>query len=179
MTKKPRKKRQLSEEQRQELRERLEKAREAKKPAKGLSINENIRNLPDTDPLSPKRVRGWIRNTQLKLKSMKSWKNSNDRKQKAAYYIEEAYLANLQNYLRTGIYLDCRWGADRQHRVSHKCVAMAYNKDGTPKRSVGTWYPDINGVYTLEMQLEDNGSRPAPKRKKRASPKRRRTKNAG
>ena len=77
--KKIRKKRQLTEEQRQELRERITKAREAKKPAKGISIEESIRHLPDTDPFAPARVRGWIKNTQLKLKSMKGWKNSRRR----------------------------------------------------------------------------------------------------
>ena len=152
-----RKKRQLTEEQRQELRERITKAREAKKPAKGISIEESIRHLPDTDPFAPARVRGWIKNTQLELKSMKGWKNSKEKGQKAAYLIEEVYLANLQNYLRTGIYSDVRWGSERQHRVSYKCVAMAYNADGTPKRSIGVWYPDIGGPYTQEMADEENG----------------------
>ena len=31
---------------------------------------------------------------------------------------------------------------------------MAYYPDGTPKRSVGVFYPDINIVWTNEMELE-------------------------
>jgi hypothetical protein len=155
----PRKKRQLSEEQRQELRERLAKAREAKEPSKQLSIHESIRDLPDTDPFAPPRVRGWINNTKLKMQSMRKWKNSNDAKERAAYTLEEVYLANLQNYLRTGIYSDSRWGSERQHAVGYKCVAMAYYPDGTPKRTVGVWYPDIGGKYTQELADEDNAGR--------------------
>ena len=37
-----------------------------------------------------------------------------------------------------------------------KCVAMAYDADGNPKREVGVLYQDI-GVYTQEMYNEDNG----------------------
>jgi hypothetical protein len=31
---------------------------------------------------------------------------------------------------------------------------MAYHPDGTPKRSVGTWYPDIRMEWTKEMENE-------------------------
>jgi hypothetical protein len=34
---------------------------------------------------------------------------------------------------------------------------MAYRSDGTPKRTVGIWYPDI-GTYTIEMEEEDNAT---------------------
>ena len=146
-----RKKRQLSEEQRQELRERLEKARAAKAPAKQLSIHESIRHLPDTDPFAPPRVRGWIKATKERMQSMRKWKNSKDAKERQTYINEEIYLGNLQAYLRTGIYLDSRWGAERQHRVTQRCVSMAYNKDGTPKRTVGVWYPDIRREWTKAM----------------------------
>jgi hypothetical protein len=177
MVKKPRKKRQLSEEQRQELRERIAKAREAKGPAKQLSIHESIRGLPDTDPFAPARVRGWIKATKERVQSMRKWRNSKDIKEKAAFLVEEAYLANLQAYLRTGIYLDARWGAERQHAVKHKCVAMAYYPDGTPKRSVGTWYPDI-GTYTQEMADEDNAAGKVFNKNKVHSTRRRNRKGA-
>lgn len=155
----PRKKRQLSEEQRQELRDRIAKAREAKKPSKQLSIHESIRGLPDTDPFAPPRVRGWISSAKERLQSMRKWKNSKDAKERAMYIDDEVYLANLQNYLRTGIYSDHRWGAEKQHKVSQVCVAMAFYPDGTPKRTVGTWYPDIGGIYTQELADEDNAGR--------------------
>lgn len=159
-TMKTRKKRVMTEEQKLAAAERLAKAREAKKPAAMLTVHESLRDIPDTDPFAPARVRGWIKNQSLMLKSMKSMKDSKDAKEHAAYLDTEVYLANLQAYLRTGVYLDNRWGAERQHKVTQRCVALAYNKDGTPKRTVGVWYSDIGGVYTLEMEQEDNGIRP-------------------
>jgi hypothetical protein len=32
-----------------------------------------------------------------------------------------------------------------------RVIAMAYNSDGTPKRTVGFWYPDIETVWTKKM----------------------------
>ena len=32
---------------------------------------------------------------------------------------------------------------------------MAYYPDGTPKRSVGVFYPDIEAVWTKKMDLDD------------------------
>ena len=164
--KKFKKKRVITEEQRTALVERLKKAREAKGPAKQTSIDASIRNLPDDSPFSPKLVREWIKNIQLKLKSMRSMKKSTVTGELAAYLIEETYLANLQSYLRTGVYVDGRRGPDRQHRVHHTCVVMAYYKDGTPKRSVGVHYPDIGEIYTEEMRREDNGVGPVPNKSK-------------
>lgn len=158
-TKKTRKKRVMTEDQKIAASERLAKAREAKKPATMLTVHESLHDIPKTDPFAPARVRGWIRNQSLMLKSMRSMKDSKDPKERAAYIDTEVYLANLQAYLRTGVYLDNRWGAERQHKVTHKCVRMAYYKDGTPKRTVGVWYPDIGEKYTLEMEQEDNGIR--------------------
>jgi hypothetical protein len=123
----------------------------------GVSIHESIRNLPDTDCFAPPRVRGWINNTQNKLKSMKSGKDSKDVKERVAYTSEKVYIDNLNTYLRTGVYLDSRWGADGQHKVTHVCRGLAYDTDGVPKRTVGVWYPDIGGVYTEEMEKEDYG----------------------
>ena len=150
---KPRKKRKMTDEQKVAAAERLAKAREAKKPAAMLTIHESLRDIPDTDPFAPARVRGWIKNQSLMLKSMRSMKDSKDPKERAAYIDTEVYLANLQAYLRTGTYMDNRWGAERQHKVTPKCVAMAYHKDGTPKRTVGVWYPDT-GTYTKEMEQD-------------------------
>lgn len=152
---KKRKRKPMSEAQKAAAAERLAKAREAKKPAAMLTVHESLRNIPDTDPFAPARVRGWIRNNQLMLKSMRSMKTSSDAKDRAAYTDVEVYLANLQAYLRTGVYLDNRWGAERQHKVTSVVRHMAYYADGTPKRTVGFWYPDIGAIYTQEMALED------------------------
>ena len=55
----------MSEEQKQAASERLAKAREAraaKNPDYGKSgIHESLRNLPDDAPISPKKVKQWIK----------------------------------------------------------------------------------------------------------------------
>ena len=43
-------------------------------------------------------------------------------------------------------------GQDETNKVIPKCVAMAYYPDGTPKRSVGVFYPDIKAVWTNELE---------------------------
>ena len=159
-----RKKRKLTEEQKKVLVDRITKARAAKKPAAQLSIHESIRNLPEDDNFSPMKVRDWIKNSKDKLSGMRGWKNSKEKGEKAAYLIEEGYLHNLQAYLRDGVYRDLYYGDERQFKVKYKCTNIAYNKDGTPKRTIGVMYSDI-GVYTQEMADEENGSRSVSNKK--------------
>ena len=42
-------------------------------------------------------------------------------------------------------------GMNEENKVVPRCAAMAYYPDGTPKRSVGVFYPDINAVWTSGM----------------------------
>ena len=79
-------------------------------------------------------------------------------------------MRNLVKYLRDGDYVDMFYGEYMEHNIKRKCVAMAYYPDGTPKRDVGVWYPDI-GTYTKEMYNEDNNIIELPKKKKRKSKK--------
>ena len=162
--KKIRKKRKLTDEQKAVLVERITKAREAKKPAAQLSIHETVRNLPDDDIFSAKNIRAWIKNAKDKLAGMRSWRNSKEKGEMAAYLAQQGYVHNLQAYLRDGVYRDLYYGEERQFKTKFKCVVMAYNKDGTPKRSVGVMYPDI-GVYTPEMDNEVNGKRAVSNKK--------------
>lgn len=148
---KVRKKRTMTAEQKKAAADRLRKAREAKGPSENKLIDETVRNLPDENPLSLKNVRQWIKENQLLLKSIRDMKDSKASKDRAYYQQVETYISNLQAYMRTGIYLDNYYGAQMQNAIKHRVLHMAYNKDGTPKRTVGYWYPDI-GVYTEEME---------------------------
>jgi hypothetical protein len=86
-------------------------------------------------------------------------KDSKDGKDRAAYFVEEGYLHNLQNYLRTGTYADSRFGANREKLIKLKCVKLAYDKNGMVKRTVGVFYPDIGEEWTQEMDKEYYGRR--------------------
>ena len=160
----------MTEEQKQAAAARLEKAREAraaKNPDYGQSgIHPTLRNLADDHPAHPKKVRQWIK-TQKELAA--SERKSVKQGVKGAYSkqcIHEAYVRNLVKYLRDGDYVDMFYGEYMEHQVKRKCVAMAYESDGTPKRDVGVWYPDI-GTYTQEMYNEDRGIVSEPSKKKR------------
>ena len=160
----------MTEEQKQAAAARLEKAREAraaKNPDYGQSgIHASLRDLPDDHPAHPKKVKLWIK-TQKELAA--SERKSAKQGVKGAYSkqcIHEAYVRNLVKYLRDGDYVDMFYGEYMEHNIKRKCVAMAYESDGTPKRDVGVWYPDI-GTYTQEMYNEDRGIVSEPPKKKR------------
>ena len=160
----------MTEEQKQAAAARLEKAREAraaKNPDYGQSgIHASLRDLPDDHPAHPKKVKLWIK-TQKELAA--SERKSAKQGVRGAYSkqcIHEAYVRNLVKYLRDGDYVDMFYGEYMEHNIKRKCVAMAYESDGTPKRDVGVWYPDI-GTYTQEMYNEDRGIVSEPPKKKR------------
>ena len=168
----------MTEEQRAAAAERLAKAREKKAaadPNYGKSgIAECRHNLPEDYPLHHKKVKEWIK-TQKDLAS-------SERKQKrlgnknANPDIHEAYVRNMKTYLRNGDWVDSFYGEHQEKVVRYRCIALAYDKNGDPKRNVGTFYPDIGIMWTQEMQDEERGiSRvddERPKRKRRTARKR-------
>ena len=160
----------MTEEQKQAAAARLEKAREAraaKNPDYGQSgIHTSLRDLPDDHPAHPKKVKRWIK-TQKELAA--SERRAVKQGVKGAYSRQcthEGYIRNLVKYLRDGDYVDMFYGEYMEHNIKRKCVAMAYESDGTPKRDIGVWYPDI-GTYTQEMYNEDHGIVSEPSKKKR------------
>jgi hypothetical protein len=84
------------------------------------------------------------------LQGIKSLKDSKDSKEREQYQKVETYVSNLESYLRNGIYVDYFYGSRMQNRIKLKVTHMAYNRDGSAKRSVGNLYPDV-GLYTEEM----------------------------
>ena len=156
--KKMRKTRKMTPEQKKAAADRLRKARENKEPSQNKMVDESVRNLPDDYPFSLKNVREWIKENKQMLTSIRSFKDSKDASERAKYQSVETYVANLEAYLRSGVYLDNRWGAQAQNKINYRVTVMAYYNDGTPKRSVGWLYPDI-GVYTQEMADEDRARR--------------------
>jgi hypothetical protein len=148
---KPRK--EMTAEQKVIAAERLAKAREAKGPAKNSSYDESIRNLPDEHPLSIKRVRQWINTQKEILSSVRHFKDSKEASERAKYNEVFTYVQNLEAYLKYGVYFDHKSGEHMENTIQHTCVKMAYYPDGTPKRTVGVYYPDLGKVYE-----GDNGS---------------------
>ena len=183
--KKVRKKRKpMSEEQRQAAAERLEKARNAraaKNPNYGQSgIHESLRDLPDDAPINPKKVKKWIK-TQKEFASAErknekaGAKGSTDRR-----ISHEGYIRNMQRYLRDGDWVDLFYGEHQEKRVTRICRAQAYYwygpKKGEPKFDVGVYYPMLGTIYSQDMYDAENGVEDADVQKTKKRRKRKRNK---
>ena len=169
---KPRKS--MSEEQKKAAAERLKKAREAraeKNPDYGLSgVHENIRDLPDEHPIAPKKVKQWIKTQKELAAGERSAARQNIKGALARQLYHEGYIKHMQTYLRTGDWIDIFYGEHQQNKIRWSCYSLAYDKNGDPKRSIGTFYPDMGCVYTQEMFNESEGifnDRPRKQRTKR------------
>ena len=151
------KKRELSEEAREKMRARLAAMRAKKKPADYKNIAESVLALPDDDKYSFKNVKTWIKHSKdLVLeynKIARSRVSSSQEAQKASNVADhkKVYIRELEYYLKSGDFISYFSGQDEATKVIPRCVAMAFYSDGTPKRSVGVFYPDINAVWTKDM----------------------------
>ena len=148
---------QLSEERKQELRDQLIKARSKRAPAEYKNIHPSVLSKPDDDPLSVKSIKKWIKHNKEKASAYLT--NSRRRgatpKQSIIDKIRsenvKAYIRFMEHYLRTGDWVSNYMGADEEMKTQWKCVAMAYHADGTPKRTKGVYYPDINAVWVSDL----------------------------
>jgi len=149
--------RKLSEEAKEKLRVRLATMRAKKKPADYKNIAKSVLALPDDDKYSFKNVKTWIKHSKdLVLeynKIARSRVSSTQEAQKASTTAEhkKAYIRYMELYLKSGDWVSTFSGEDENQKVIPRCIAMAYYDDGTPKRSCGVFYPDINAVWTKEM----------------------------
>ena len=121
--------------------------------------------------MSPANVKKWIKTQKDLAKSVRQQVRQKVKGAEAQLNIHEGYVRNMQNYLRTGDWTDIFYGEYQEHRIRYRCYALAYDKDGNPKRNVGVFYPDMGCVYTKEMYDEDRGivndGEPNPKRRQR------------
>ena len=143
----------LSEERKQQLRDQLDAARKKKAPAEYKNIHPIVLKKPDDDPLSLKSIKKAIKHNKEKASSYltNSRRRGASPKQSIADKINaesaKAYIRFMEHYLRTGDWISDFMGDDEEKKTEWKCVAMAYNPDGSPKRSKGVYYPDIGMVW--------------------------------
>ena len=149
-------KKQLSEERKQELRDQLTKARKKKAPAEYKNIHPSVLKKLDDDPLSLKSVKKWIKHNKEKASAYltNSRRRGASPKQAITDKINsesvKAYIRNMEHYLKSGDWVSMFMGADEEMKTQWRCVAMAYHADGTPKRTKGVFYSDINAVWVSE-----------------------------
>ena len=115
-----RKRKYLTEEQRQQATQNLVKARAAKPPSKNLSIHEDVRNLPDEHPVSLKKVKQWINANKEERDSLrKQLRIKYDKKINNRYNILDVYVRNMEVYLRTGNWVDLFYGQHQENKVKY------------------------------------------------------------
>ena len=155
--------RKLSEEAKEKLRERLAAMRANKKPADYKNVAKSVLDLPDDDKYSFKNLKEWIKHSKDLVseytKTARSRVTTPQDKQKASNAADhkKVYIRELEYYLKSGDYISYFSGQDETNKVSPRCVAMAFYPDGTPKRSVGVFYPDINMVWTKDLDESEFG----------------------
>ena len=162
----------MTEDQRVAAAARLEKVREKRKeknPDYGQSaLPPALRDLPEEHPKHPNKVKEWIKTQKDLTSSERGNVRQKIKGSEAQLASHEGYIRNMQKYLRDGDWIDNFYGEHQQHKVRWKCIALAYYDDGTPKRNVGVFYPDMGCVYTQEMFNEEKGiSNVEPKKRKR------------
>ena len=151
----------MNDDQKQAAADRLAKAREErykKNPPKYSQYCKEVVALPDDHDFSLKNVREWI-------KEAKSHKQAEHRSHVAGVNgalarreTWNAYIGQLESYLRTGAYCSLFAGGDMDKRVSKVCVAMGYYDNGKPKRELGVYYNDYMQVWTPELENEERVS---------------------
>ena len=156
--------RKITEEQREALRERMKDMRKKRKPAEQKNINKKVLALPDDDIYSLKNIKEWIKHNKEMVSALGKQGRGRYVGEKERKVVEnqatsrKAYIGLCEHYLKSGDWVAMFSGKDEEHKVIPRCIAMAYYPDGTPKRSVGVFYPDINAVWSKRMDETEFGS---------------------
>ena len=153
--------RKITEEQREALRQRMIEMRKKRKPAEYKNVNKRVLALPEDDRYSFKNVKEWIKETKDQISALNKQARGRNvlpqDRQKASNLVDskKAYIRYCEHYIKTGDWIGMFSGKEETNMVVPKCTAMAYYSDGTPKRTVGVWYPDIEMVWTKGMDERD------------------------
>lgn len=150
-----RKRKPMSDAQRAAASERLAKAREARGHDGSKSVHPLLLDMDDDSPIHWRKVREWVKEIGVELRSKKAQRLSKDSKERQEYQTLEVYLGNLKRYLDSSIWLDARYGRHREGKMGTVVHTIGYFPSGRPKRVVGWFYKDI-GEYTEEMRENDD-----------------------
>lgn len=150
-----RKRKPMNEEQRAAASERLAKAREARGYDGSASIHPILLEMDEDSPIHWKKVKQWIKEVGDELRSKKNLRLSKESKERQEYQTLEVYLGNMKKYLESSVWLDHRYGRQREGKTNILVTTMSYYSDGRPKRTVGHFYKDV-GEYTQEMKENDD-----------------------
>ena len=147
--------------QKEAQRLRLEKMRAKKKPPEYKNVSKYVLSLDDEEPYSFKNVKEWIKHNKEMISMLQARARNRETSSKDKQHSlnmadnKKAFIRYIEHYIKTGDWIGMFSGKDETSKVVPRVVAMAYYPDGTPKRTVGFWYPDIKSVWTREMESGD------------------------
>lgn len=116
------------------------------------NIHPDVVSKDEDDPLNLDNIKDWLGVWKAFLRKNKSYVDSKDPALRKQYQEAERYVYNMMTYVRSNVWLDSHYGENREHKMYQRCYAMAYDKDGMPKRTKGVWYPDIADVWTEDYE---------------------------
>ena len=154
----PRKKRVMTEEQRQAAIERLAKAREKRlknNPPEYKNVANTVLALPEDADLSMKNVKQWIKTQRGLAAAERQNMRAGIKGAQAKLLAINGYVNNMETYLKTGDWIDSFWGEYAENKMGWICTHMAYDDEGYPKRSVGVFYKDLGMTWTQEMDVAE------------------------
>lgn len=146
----------MTEEQRAAAAERLKLAREKRareNPPQYKNVHPTVLELPEDDPLSFANVRAWIKANKSKLPALRQQVRQGIKGSIQQEQMVKSYIGNMETYLRNGDWICDYYGENMEKRMIRRCVAMAYDEDGNPKREKYTYYPDLGIVWGMEDDI--------------------------
>ena len=141
----------MSPEQRAAAAERLAKAREKRmkeNPPTYKNIHPSVLAIPEDQPMSLKNIRKWIKTQKDLLSAERKQVRAGVKGSEARVASHQAYIRNLEKFLRDGDYIDDYYGEHQQTKIKWRCVVPAYDKEGNMKRTHGVYYSDIGTVWS-------------------------------
>jgi glycerol-3-phosphate cytidylyltransferase-like family protein len=163
-TKKVRKKRKpMTEEQRAQAGERLKLAREKRQkdnPPTYAGISPKVIALDDDETFSLKNVREWIKTQKEYLTEFNRGAKAGEKGAIAKAASCTGYIRHMEAYLRSGDWIDDRYGANADNVTQWTCTTLAYDSDGVPKRSKGVFYPDLGYRWGFDPDEVEEGVLP-------------------
>ena len=130
-------------------------ARFAKNPPKYTQYSKEVVALPDDHDFSLQNVRGWIKEAKAHKAAEHRSHVAGTKGALARRETWNAYISQLESYLRTGAYCSMFAGGDMNKKVSKVCISMGYHSNGKPKREFGVYYKDYMTVWTPELENEE------------------------
>ena len=123
----------LTEEQKEKARENLAKARAARGITGTKNVHPDVLALPEDHTFCYANVKEWLDFNKDKLKSIKGQADSKNSSERMEYQVTQTYVKNLQTYIKDAVWNDCRFGRDREGTVGWKVIAQ------------GRWTRERNG----------------------------------